>query len=346
MQLTNREHAVLATIVEHFIRDAKPVGSRTVARDSGLSLSPASMRTVMADLTDKGFLEQPHTSAGRAPTPRAFRWYLSAVLAPQDLDGEARRTIQDSLDLAGLDMPEMLRRASHALSSCVRQVGMALAPGGFDVRWRSIDFVSVRSDLVMAVLVLDGGVVQNRMLPVQEELSRDELVRFGNYLNHHFAGMTLSEARTRILRELDGAGRRMDRLYHRALTLANATFDAEDGRDLFVGGASRLLDQPEFTDAETVRELLDLFDERSRLLELLDRTIEAGEMRITFSTEAEASGEDARREYSLISSPYGGQGGPRGVVGVIGPLRMDYARIVPAVDFTARVLTDLIRNRH
>lgn len=346
MRLNNREHAVLATIVEHYIRSARPVGSRTVARDSGLSLSPASMRTVMADLTDRGLLEQPHTSAGRAPTPRAFRWYLSTVLAPGDLGGDERKAILGPLDDERLELPEILRRASHALSSCVRQVGMALAPGGFDVRWRSIDFVSVRSGLVMAVLVLDGGVVQNRMLPVREEFERDELVRFGNYLNHHFAGMTLSEARTRIVRELDVAGRRMDRLYRRALTLANATFDADDGRDLFVGGTARLLEQPEFTDAQTVRELLGLFDERTRLLELLDRTIEAGEMRITFSTEAEDGQGMTHHEYSLVSSPYGGEGGPRGVVGVMGPLRMDYAKVVPAVDFTARVLTDLIRNRH
>lgn len=344
---------MLATIVEQYIKSARPVGSRAVARDSGLSLSPASMRTIMADLTDKGMLDQPHTSAGRAPTPRAFRWYLSEVLGVSslggtDLAGAERRVITDTLEEGALELPEVLRRASQALSSCAHQVGMALAPGGTDVRWKSIDFVPVRTGLVLAVLVLDGGVVQNRMLAVEEDHSRDELVRFGNYLNHHFAGMSLTEARRLIVHELDGAGRRLDRLYRRALTLANATFDAGSERDLFLGGTARLLDQPEFTDADTVRDLLDLFDERSKLLELLDRTMEAGEMRITFSTEddAEDGDEATGHEYSLVSSPYGGEDGPKGVVGVIGPLRMDYARIVPAVDFTARVLTDLIRKRH
>ena len=326
MKLTTREHAVLATIVEHYIRSARPVGSRVVAREAGLSMSPASMRTIMADLTDKGLLDQPHTSAGRAPTPRAFRWYLSEVLRTTglgggDLAGAERRAIRDCLGPDALELPDILQRASRALSSCAHQVGMALAPGGSDVRWKSIDFVPVRTGLVLAVLVLDGGVVQNRMLAVEEDHSRDELVRFGNYLNHHFAGTTLAEARLRIVREMDGAGRRLDRLCQRALTLANATFDAGGTRDLFVGGASRLLEQPEFTDAETVRDLLDLFDDRSKLLELLDRTMEAGEMRITFSTEDEAEGGDATgHEYSLVSSPYGGDDGPRGVVGVIGPL--------------------------
>lgn len=344
MQLTSREQQVLTTIIEQYITNAHPVGSRMVARKSALALSPASMRNTMADLTDKGYLEQPHTSAGRVPTPRAFRHYVATLLAPGDLSGEARLAIRSTLDESGIQLPDMLRQASQALSSCARQVAMASAPGGFDVRWRSIDFVSVRKGLVMAVLVLDGGVVQNRMLPVAEDFSRDDLVRFGNYLNHHFAGLTLSGARAQILRELDGAGERLDRLYRQALTLAGAAVDSGEERDLFVGGAARLLDHPEFKDAGTVSELLDLFDERSRLLELLDRTIEAGEMKITFSNET-GDGESPG-EYSVVSSPYGGQDGPRGVVGVIGPLRMDYAKVVPAVDFTAQVLTELIRNRY
>ncbi|BBD07164.1 heat-inducible transcriptional repressor HrcA [Desulfovibrio ferrophilus] len=344
MQLTSREKKVLTTIIEQYILNAHPVGSRIVARESALALSPASMRNTMADLTDKGYLEQPHTSAGRVPTPRAFRHYLATVLAPGDLSDEARQTIRKSLDETGMELPDMLRQASQALSSCAKQVAMTLAPSGHDVRWRSIDFVSVRTGLIMAVLVLDGGVVQNRMLPVAEDFSRDDLIRFGNYLNHHFVGQTLSGARAQILRELDGAGKRLDRLYRHALTLASATMDSGDERDLFVGGAGHLLDHPEFTEAGTVRELLDLFDERSRLLELLDRTIEAGEMKITFSNET--GGVHSPSEYSVISSPYGGDGGPRGVVGVIGPLRMDYAKVVPAVDFTAQVLTELIRNRY
>ncbi|MBU1001427.1 MAG: heat-inducible transcriptional repressor HrcA [Proteobacteria bacterium] len=344
MQLTAREQQVLTTIIEQYILNAHPVGSRIVSRESALALSPASMRNTMADLTDKGYLEQPHTSAGRVPTPRAFRHYLATVLAPRDLPDEARQAIRTSMDRAGMELPDMLRQASQALSSCAKQVAMTMAPSGFDVRWRSIDFVSVRSGLVMAVLVLDGGVVQNRMLAVAEDFTRDNLIRFSNYLNHHFAGLTLSGARTQILRELDGAGQHMDRLYRQALTLASATVDSGEERDLFVGGAGHLLDHPEFKEAGTVRELLDLFDERSRLLELLDRTIEAGEMKITFSGETGEGGSPSA--YSVVSSPYGEGGGPRGVVGVIGPLRMDYAKVVPAVDFTAQVLTELIRNRY
>lgn len=342
MELNVRERQVLATVVENYIKSARPVGSRTVAKASGLSLSPASMRNVMADLTDKGMLEQPHTSAGRAPTAQAFRFYLTDVLAPGALGKAEQDRIRESLDTAGLELDSVLKESSRILSSFAMQVGMALSPGGVDVRWRSIDFVRVKQGLVMAILVLDGGVVQQRLVPASEEITKDDLVAFGNYLNHHYAGLTLTEARASILRELGNAKRQLTTLYSRALRLARDAMDDSGSRDLFFDGTANLAVQPEFGDVEAMRELLAMFDERSRLLELLEHTMEAGHTKVTFpGDEDETIGGD----FSLVSSPYGGTTGPRGVVGVFGPMRMDYATVVPVVDFTAHVLTEILRKR-
>lgn len=342
MDLNVREKQVLATVVENYIKSARPVGSRTVSKSSGLSLSPASMRNIMADLTDKGMLEQPHTSAGRAPTTLAFRFYLTDVLAPKALGTKQQHAIRESLDTAGLELDSVLKESSRILSSFAMQVGMALSPGGVDVRWRSIDFISVKPGLVMVILVLDGGVVQQRLVPASEEISRDDLVEFSNYLNHHYTGMTLAEARASILQELGNAKRRLTTLYSRALQLARQAVDEPSSRNVFFDGTANLAVQPEFGDVEAMRELLAMFDDRSRLLELLEHTMEAGHTKVTFPDDENHS---IGRDFSLVSSPYGGANGPRGVVGVFGPMRMDYATVVPVVDFTAHVLTEILRKR-
>lgn len=342
MTLDDREHTVLTTIVGQYIADAAPVGSRAVARISGLALSPASIRNTMADLTDSGFLDQPHTSAGRVPTAKAFRYYLDTVLKRPALAESDRRLIEDHLGSAGLELTDILRQASRLLSSFSRQVSMVLAPAKDDVRWRHIDFALVSPGLVMAVLVLDGGLVQNRLVEAEPGLTQDDLVAFGNYLNHHYTGRTLGEVRTSLLSELDGARRRLKGMYRRALRLARDAFAADVERDFFFDGASNLPGQPEFADLSNMRELLHLLEERTRLLELLDRTMEGGRVKVSLGRETRLEG---CPDYGLIASPFGGGETSRGVVGIIGPLRMDYARVVPLVDYTARMLSQVLSKR-
>jgi heat-inducible transcriptional repressor len=340
MRLSEREIQVLTTIVEHYVQTAVPAGSRTVSRKSGLNLSAASIRNTMADLTELGFLEQPHTSAGRVPTALAFRFYLDTVLGAPMLGEPEQRLIREHLGSAGLELSDLLRRSSRLLSGFSNQISMVLAPAHEDVRWRRIEFVAVSPGLVMAILILQGGLLQNRLIKVEQEITPDDLVRFGNYLNHFFTGKTLTEVRLQVLRELSGARERMDLIYRRALSLARSAFEAESEREVFIEGTTSVLIRPEFTDIENMRDLLRLLEDRSRLLELLDRTIEGGRIRITLGQEVQM---EELRDYGLVSSPYGEEG--RGVLGVIGPLRMDYAKVVPLVDFTARMLTELLKKR-
>ncbi len=285
MTLAQREADVLSTIIESYIATAMPVGSRTVAGASRLRLSAASMRNTMADLTDKGYLEQPHTSAGRIPTAKAFRVYVDSLLRLRPISREEKGEILSRLTQQGLEISQMLQQASAMVSSLSHQVALVLAPGGNDVRWRRMDFALLADKLVLAVLVLDGGIVRNRVVPVEEHVTADDLTSFANYLNCHYTGLTLSEARLRILNEMHSAEAHLERLCSRALLLARLAFNDqhEEERQIFVDGTLTLLDKAEFTDSGRMRDLLALLEERSRLLRLLDSTMRGTDVSVSIA---------------------------------------------------------------
>lgn len=347
MSLDSREMDVLFTIVEDYISRAMPVGSRTVAKQSGLKLSPASMRNTMADLTDKGFLQQPHTSAGRIPTVLAFRCYLDTKLKPQPLPRTKRSDISQELENAGLDLSTVLARATKIVSSHAKQISLVLAPSRADVRLREIEFSLIRPRLVLAVLILEGGMVQNKLLEVDEDLTSDELATFRNYLNEHLSGLTLGEVRDRVFAELQVAEQSLQELFRKALRLARHAVEGHEERELYVEGTINLLDYAGFADVSTLKEIMGMVEERSRLLALLDKTILAREgAKVTLGQEADL---DVFKDWSVVSAPYGRpleHGGGRGVVSVIGPMHMNYAKIVPVVDYIARALTHLLKQRY
>lgn len=340
--LIQRELEVLTAIVEDYIAKAQPVGSRTVSKTGSMRLSPASIRNTMADLTDKGYLEQPHTSSGRVPTAKAFRLYLDQVMQLRPLPISMKEMMASSLGQAGLEIDDILRHASRVLSSASRQVCMVLAPRHSLARWRQIDFVLLRPGLVMAILVLQGGLVQKRVVTVADDIGADDLVHFGNYLNHHFQNLTVSEVRGRIIAEMAAAKRELSNLTGRAMQLAMDAFSTTDAPEVFVEGTLNMLSQPEFTDLGVMREVLGALEERTRLLEVLDKTM--AEYRTVVVLGAEAQVSDLAG-CGLVSSPYGTQDAPLGAVSVIGPLRMDYAEVVPLVNYTAQLITAML-GRH
>ncbi len=342
--LLEREIEVLKIIIEDYIEHAQPVGSRTVSKQSALKLSAASMRNVMADLTDKGFLEQPHTSAGRVPTALAFRHYLDTNLETNPISEEERQRINDTLENAGLELHDILNQATRLVSSYSQQVGMVLAPNQEDVRWREIGFILVKSgrpSMIMTVLILDGGIVQNRLVELDEEISADELIKFSNYLNDNFQGMTLSEVRYRILLDLEDEKDRLKQLYRSALNLARSTFEKSEERRLFVDGTLHILEAAGQNQFTKMRDILLLIEERSRLLELLDQTIMEQGVRIILGDESDVESLD---QCGVISSSYG-PNSPLGVVSVIGPIRMNYAKVIPVVDYISKKLTSLLKTR-
>lgn len=342
MNLADREIDILTTIVDIYIHTAQPVGSRTVSKTSSLGLSPASIRNVMADLTDKGYLEQPHTSAGRIPSVTGFRFYLDSILHLAPLSREEKERIRADLSDDRAELPDIFRQGSRLLSSLSNQVSLILAPRQELVKWQQIDFILLRPGLVMAVLVMQGGILHNKVINTDAIITADDLIRYGNYLNHLFQGRTITSARAMIVTEMERAREQFDALYARALNLAQQTFSTAGAPELFIDGTKTIVDQPEFADLDTMRDLLDLIEERSRLLDLLDKTA-------TLNTPKIALGREEKwRELDnccLVSSPYRTSDNVLGVVGVIGPMRMNYSKVVPLVDFTARVLSQFLTSR-
>jgi heat-inducible transcriptional repressor len=342
MELDKRETQVLATIIEKYVARAKPVGSRMVSRASGLSLSPATMRNTMADLTDKGFLSQPHTSAGRVPTARAFRFYVNHVLTePPRLSEEEKGRILSMLEGHDAEITGLLRQVGRLLSQASSQAGMVIGPSHTEVRWKHIGFVPIKPGMVLAILVLQGGIVQEKLVHVDPEITSDELMRYANYLNDLFQDHTVSSVRQKLAVELAENEKRLEGLYQRSLFLLRQIFETESRREVYVDGASNVLSQPEFTDLDNMRALLDLLEERSRILDLLDKVVDEDGVSITMG------GDQAGAEpgFSLVATPYAISGQTLGFIGVIGPIRMNYSRILPVVDYTARVLTQMLQKR-
>lgn len=343
MILSKRETSVLAAIVDIYVDTAQPVGSQTIAARRPLGLSPASLRQCMAKLTEKGFLHQPHTSAGRVPTIQAFRYYLDQVLQHGTLPRRDQSRLQEHIQPeAGGDLDQVLRRAVKALSTLTRQVCVIMAPRKDLARWRQIDFVLLRPGMIMAVLVLQGGLISNRLLHTDHGLTADDLVTYGNYLNSLFEGRTTQEVRAEIIRQLDSAQKTLD-AYRRAWELAAKAIADDTQPDVFVGGTSHLAGQPEFTELDTIQELLRLIEERSRLLELLDKTSSGESVSIRLGQDMPGlSG------CSLVTSSYSAFASSnvsQGTLAVLGPVRMNYARIVPMVDFAAQILSQCLKSR-
>lgn len=343
MRNFERGNAILHAIIEHYINTGEPVPSARIAKVSALGLSSASVRNAMVELTDSGYLEQPHISAGRVPTAKAFRLYVDTRLMPRPLPEERKSAIDRALAAGDAELSHILRRASGMVSSHCCQLGVVLAPNRDESRWRSIEFSPVSAGLVLAVLILDGGSVRTRLVEAGESYSQDELVRFGNYLNELLGGRPLAEARMQIQAELAEERAHLEAVCRRALTLSRAAVAVEDeDREIFVDGASQVAYQVEFADAARLRGLLSLLEEKSRLLDLLDRTMKSADISVSFHED----GEDGS-PWAVVSAPYvSARGeGPTGVVSAVGPLRMDYAAVVPVVAHIADTVAAILRRR-
>lgn len=342
MTLTAREIEVLRIIVQAYIDHAAPVGSRYVAKQSTLKLSAASMRNIMADLTEKGYLHQPYTSAGRVPTEKAFRFYVDTVLSPALLPESTRQDMKEALVQAGLEFSDILENTSKLISAQSSQVGMAVAPKRSMIRLQRIDLIQVRAGLVMAIAIFDGGVVHNKLLPVEARVTPDDLVKYANYLNDKFRGRTIEEIKRDILQEMEQAETKFNALYGRALSLAQEAFENKNDREVFLEGTLNVLDHLEGKDISSMRELLEFLEHRSAILELVDKLAQSEGLIVTFGTEFYGP---ELGQWGLISSPYQVQGQKVGMVGTIGPIHMDYSRLMPMVDTIAKMLSDLLESR-
>ena len=339
--LDARARQLLRTLISRHIRDGVPVGSQTLAEHAGLKVSPATVRNILSDLEDLGLLASPHTSAGRIPTTQGYRVFVDILLQCRPLPAGEMQKLRD--ELAGGDTRQMLGSASELLSAMSRFVGVVAAPKPDALVFRYIDFVMLEPQRVLAILVLHDGSVQNRVLELRRAFEPGALEQVANYLNTHFAGRPLPQVRSQLVAELRAARDEMQSLLSQAVELAEqALVPAGAGEDLLVAGQTRLMGAQAITDVERLRELFEAFARKRDILQLLERTLHAEGVKIFIGEE---TGIAPLEDVALVAAPYGRDGEVLGVLGVIGPTRMAYDRVIPVVQATAQALGAAISTR-
>ncbi|WP_243372063.1 heat-inducible transcriptional repressor HrcA [Geotalea sp. SG265] len=337
-QLSSRGRQILEAIIEDYIVTAEPVGSRTITRRHPMSLSPATVRNVMADLEEMGFLASPHTSAGRIPTDKAYRFYVNSLLSVRNIGRDEQEEILRRCSVAGKDMAEVLKETSRMLSSTSHYMGIVVAPR-FDANiFRQIEFVRLGSRRILAILVSRNGTVQNRIIEADEEIPADDLVKMSNYLNELLEGLTIAQVRKKLLQEMQSDKARYDQLMARALALSTKTVN-EDDAEVFIEGQVNIFDQPEFADVAKMKDIFRTFEKKSTILQLFDRALVAEGVQIYIGAESHLSDMPGM---SLITSTYVTGQNTLGVLGVVGPTRMGYAKVIPIVDYTAKLVSRLL----
>lgn len=325
----------LKALVERYIRDGQPVGSRTLAKDAGFDLSPATVRNVMADLEDMGLVVSPHTSAGRVPTVSGYRLFIDSLLTIKPLtEQEVEVMRQHFLNLG--DAARLIESASQVLSGVTHMAGVVMLPRHERNAFRQIEFLPLSGERVLAILVTSEGEVHNRVIHTERGFSPSELEQAANFLNQMFTGQDMREVRKRLLADLKSTHARMDEIMMRAVAMAQRVLEsAERPDDCYIAGQTNLMEFTELCSMERLRQLFDAFTKKSEILHLLDRCIEADGVQIFIGEE---SGYQLLDDCSLVTAPYRIDDQVIGVLGVIGPTRMDYPRVIPIVDVTARLL--------
>lgn len=336
MALNPRAETLLKALIERYISDGQPVGSRTLAKDLGNELSPATIRNVMADLEELGLIHSPHTSAGRIPTPLGYRVFVDTLLKVRPLDVSEVRRMEGEFSIAP-DPNQLVESASSLLSQITRLAGIVMLPRQEQAAVRQIEFLQLSANRVLAILVTHDGRVHNRVIVTDRSYSPAELVEAANYFNEQYAGHNLSEVKRVLVAAMQHDSDAMQQAMRTAMAMARHVFsdDESEGPELVVSGESNLLDVPELGDVRKLRMLFEAFNTKRDLLHLLDQCLRTNGVQIFIGGE---SGYQTLQECSVVAAPYQVDGRVVGMLGVVGPTRMSYDQVIPIVDVTARLL--------
>ena len=336
IELNARDREILRDIVSTFILEGQPVSSRAVAKHVRHGVSAATIRNVMADLEERGYLEQPHSSAGRVPSRAGYHLYIESLMEAQALSDGERGRIDADLQSGEAQPDQIVGLASQLLSDLSGQIGILVTPAIGETLLRSIDFVPLSGRRILCVVVSESGFVENKLIEADEELSREELVRISNYLTENYRGKSLRAIRERLLVAMSEERSQVDRLLARAISLAQRGFEASAGPELLVEGTSQVLARRELEDVVRVRRLLDTFSDRQRLVGLLNLCLDGGGVRVVIGDDSIVT---SGLEFSLVARAYGAGDSTRGTLGVFGPTRMNYERMIPLVDYLGESLS-------
>lgn len=340
LDLDARARRLLRSLIAQYLVDGEPVGSRTLSRSSGLEVSAATIRNIMADLEDAGLVVSPHTSAGRIPTPRGLRVFVDSLIELQPLPHEELARLRRELPPGPTTTRDLLGNVSTLLSAMTQFAGVVTVPRQGDFPLRHIDFVPLPEAQVLVILVFADNQVQNRVVQLGKPLAAGELEQAANYLNAHFLGLRVDDIRAQLLRELREAGSELNRLLASSIELTTASFAPQVQVDeVLMTGQTNLMAYAELADLDRLRELFEVFQRKNEMLQLMEGCARAPGVRLFIGEE---SGLTALDGCSVVAASYGVHGRVLGAVGVIGPTRMAYERVIPVVQATAELLSDAL----
>ncbi len=338
-KLTQRESDVLGLLIKEYISTASPIGSTSIVKNGNLDLSSATIRSVLSKLEDSGLLLQPHTSAGRIPTPIGFRYYVDTIIGRHDLSDKEKDIISEQFANSDKSINNVLKRAAAVLSLISKFTGLVVMPKFEKATFKHMEFLPLSDKKILGIFVSKEGIVNNRVIEMDEDFTYADLEKITNYCNRSYYGLSLEEARAKAGKETEYEKAKYDRLITKGLLWSKKIFDESDESELLIEGENRLIDIPEFSDISELKRVMTAFEDKKKLTHLLSRAQESDNVRIFIGAE---SGYDAIDKCSIISSSYSKDGTVVGTIGVIGPTRMDYSHVVPVVDFTGKLVSDLL----
>lgn len=340
--LDTRSRAILREIIRVHVDTGKPVSSRTLFKSQRFDLSPASIRNIMADLTDSGYLAQPHTSAGRIPTDRAYRLYIDELMRHRKVADDVREQIDSDLALAGADVRRLFQAASHLLSRLSGEVGFVVAPDAVHTVIKSLRFLWVAPHKILVVQINEPDVVLSRVIEVETEFSPGDLEVISETMTREYGGRTLHDVRRLLLVAMKAEKAACDRMLSRALELTGLALERREAEEsVYVDGASKLLDKPEFSDMDSLKRIFRTFDEKARLLDLVTRYLDSKGTCVVLGSETTLASDP---RLSAVLTSYGRGETLAGMLGVIGPARREYPRVIPVVELLGRAVSDRLES--
>lgn len=333
---------ILYAVVHDYILTASPVGSAQVAEKRSIGYSPATIRSVMSELEKLGFLKRSHASSGRIPTDNAYRFYVDELMQVHPLSSKEKLTIQQNVESKTFPIEQIVQKACQSVSVHANQISFGTFPEGENQSLKHIQFLQMKDNLVLVILVRSSGLVENKILEMDRPMSQPDLNRMHNYVNELLGGLNLAQIRTRILSELQKEQIRYNTLLTQALMLSQQVLESSQ-KNLHIEGQSRLFQSPEFTDIETMEKLIKTFEEKTLMLKILQESMEKPGVKILIGDEVEAPEING---LTLITSTYNDAEGNKGYLGVLGPTRINYAKIVPLVEFTTKIVTQTLSEKH
>lgn len=338
--LDERKRQVLQAIIDDYISTAEPIGSRTIARKYGLGVSPATIRNEMSDLEALGFLEQPHASAGRIPSAKGYRFYVDCLMGPQQVSDRDTMLINQWFEQKVRRLDEAFQETVRVLSKVTRNVSLLLAPQASECKFKYLQFLPFDEKRVVVVIVTDTGVMENRLMEIPEGTSADELQRIAGAMNHWLGGLSMPEIQSSLLEKVKDDVLPRPELLESAMSLIReATKGSSGGEKVYLGGATQLLNQPEFRDVEKVRHLLSMLEEERLLCDIL-HTKDGNGIIVTIGQENKYSG---IQDCSVIQASFRLDGQTVGTLAVLGPTRMEYARTMAAIEFMQKHMEQILK---